>query len=82
MSAISPRFWQSGGAWLGNAAVSERNRVTCLEHADEAEGRGDAGAAERFRAFAAHHQADRDRTQRLELRRRLNRSMALRRHYN
>jgi hypothetical protein len=81
---MSPRHEERparGGAWLGNAEVSERNRVVCLEHADEAEARGDREAAERFRAHAAVHRADRDRTQRLELRRSLNRSMALRRRY-
>ena len=70
-----------GGRWLGNAKVSERNRVVCLEHADAAEARGDSAAAARFREFAAAHRADRDRTQRDELRRSLNRSMALRRRY-
>jgi hypothetical protein len=82
---MRPRHEESpkaGGAWLGNAAVSERNRVSCLEHADEAEARGDAEAAERLRSFAATHRADRDRIQRLELRRQLNRSMALRRRYH
>ena len=42
-----------GGRWLGNAEVSERNRVVCLEHADAAEARGDSAAAARFREFAA-----------------------------
>lgn len=82
---MKPRYEErpkAGGAWLGNAAVSERNRVSCLEHADEAASRGDEAAAERFRAFAASHRADRDRIQRLELRRSLNRSMALRRRYH
>jgi hypothetical protein len=82
---MRPRYEEkpkAGGTWLGNAAVSERNRVSCLEHADEAEGRGDTEAAERFRAWAASHAADRDRIQRLELRRSLNRSMALRRRYH
>jgi hypothetical protein len=82
---MSPRHEErprAGGAWLGNAAVSERNRVGCLEQADAAEARGDAGAAERLRALAASHRADRDRIQRLELRRALNRSLALRRRYH
>jgi hypothetical protein len=72
----------AGGAWLGNAAVSERNRVNCLEHADQAEARGDHEAAKSFRAYAETHRADRDRIQRDELRRSLNRSMALRRRYH
>jgi len=81
---MSPRHEERparGGAWLGNAEVSERNRVLCLEHADEAEARGDEAAAARFRESANVHRADRDRTQRLELRRSLNRSLALRRRY-
>ena len=81
MSARHEERPLKGGRWLGNAEVSERNRVLCLEHADEAEARGDEAAAARFRESANVHRADRDRTQRLELRRSLNRSMALRRRY-
>ena len=64
MSARHEERPLKGGRWLGNAEVSERNRVVCLEHADAAEARGDSAAAERFRAFAAAHRADRDRIQR------------------
>jgi hypothetical protein len=66
---------RSGSDWLGNASVSEQNRISCLRAAQIAEDKGELELAGRMREYAAQHRRDRDRIQREEEHRAMNRSL-------
>jgi hypothetical protein len=63
------------GDWLGGALMCEQGRVRCLQEADGAERRGEFGLAKQLRDNADVYRRDRDRIQREEERRAMNRSL-------
>jgi hypothetical protein len=70
---IGPEKPRSGGDWLGGALMHERARVRLLQEANMAEEHGDPQLAQQFRKFAEGHRQERDRAQRDEERRNVNR---------
>ena len=63
----------SGGDWLGNARTFERHRRSALEAVLGAEKRGDEKAAAEMRTYAEGWRRERDRVQRQEENRVMNR---------
>jgi len=79
---IGPEKPRQGGDWLGGADMHERERVRLLQEANMAAEHGDLELAGRFREYAEGHRTDRDRIQRDEERRVMNRRFRFgRRHY-
>jgi len=72
---IGPEKPRQGGDWLGGAQMHERERVRLLQEANMAEEHGDLELAMRFREYAELHRQNRDRNQREEERRAMNRSL-------
>lgn len=61
-----------GGLWLNNGEVHERQRVSCLEHAERAESEGDEAGAAHWHALAKDARLYRDRSHAEGLRRQMN----------
>lgn len=70
-----------GGEWMGNALVYERSRVESMTIVEKLERGGFHEEAAEWRERAAQATRERDRAQREEERRAMNRSLASRRRY-